>query len=349
MAQFSIPKVVFEEFTGAWCQYCADGAYRAEVMNGSFEDALMIAVHNGDDMEISDGTELANFYSPSYPQALFNRGGALVSRGTWSSTMSSMLQGASSLTVSFDSLTYDPQTRLVNATVRAMFTGPETGDMRFNLVVTEDHVTGTGAGYNQVNSDNTTPGHPYQGAGNPIVGFHHMHVARAYLDSAWGAAGIIPVNANFGTVATRSYSYTLPANFDETEITFVAFVGNYDGIGLGDRRILNGEEFHLSTLTVGRTEVNAATPMLEILGNPLHDRSKVAFTTEEAGNFRLEVLNMLGQPVAVLGEGFTDKGVHTLNWDGTNAAHMPVDNGIYLVRLLTQGGQSQSQRILVAR
>jgi hypothetical protein len=70
MAQFSIQKVVFEEFTGAWCQYCADGAYRAEVMDGNFPDALMIAVHVGDAMDIPEGADtLNNYYAPAFPQA----------------------------------------------------------------------------------------------------------------------------------------------------------------------------------------------------------------------------------------------------------------------------------------
>jgi Outer membrane protein Omp28 len=348
MAQFSIQKVVFEEFTGAWCQYCADGSYRAEQMDASFADALMIAVHNGDDMEIAAGTDLASYYSPSYPQAQFNRGGALVSRGTWSSTMSGDLQGASVVTVSFDSVGYDLQTRQLTATVRAMYTGPATGDMRLNLVIVEDNVTGTGPGYNQSNADNTTPGHPYQGAGNPIVGFAHRHVAREYMDGAWGNAGLIPTTANFGTVVTQTYNYTIPANFNEANIELVAFVGRYDGAAPGDRRILNGEEFFLEPLVVGAPSMIADEARMDILGNPLTERSKIVFSTQEAGNVRLEVLNMLGQQVAVLGDGFADKGIHTLYWDGTNSAHMPVDNGMYLVRMIAEHGQGISKRVLVA-
>jgi hypothetical protein len=349
MAQFSIQKVVFEEFTGAWCQYCADGAYRAEVMDGNFPDALMIAVHVGDAMDIPEGADtLNNYYAPAFPQALFNRSGALVSRGSWGSTMSSSLQGASVVTVSFDSVAYDAQNRTVTAVVRALFTGPETGDLRLSLAVTEDEVTGTGSGYNQVNADNSTPGHPYQGAGNPILGFVHKHVVRDYLGGTWGLGGIIPGTVNLGTAATHTFTYTIPANFDESKIELVAFVSKIEGTGVNDRTILNGEEFDLSSLVVGRPEMTAATSMIEILGNPLQERSKIIFTTEEAGNFKLEVLNMLGQQVAVLGEGFTDKGIHTLYWHGTNSANVPVDNGMYLVRLVTESGKSQSKRVLVA-
>lgn len=349
LAQFSIKKVVFEEFTGAWCQYCADGSYRAELMDSAYEYALMVSVHDGDAMEIAAGAELAAFYSPAYPQALFNRGGALVSRGSWNSTMSSQLQGAAGVTVSFDNVTYNAQSRLVTAEVRAVFTAAASGDMRLNLIVVEDDVTGTGAGYNQVNYDNNTPGHPYQGAGNPIVGFHHRHVAREYLDGAWGLPGLIPNTANFGTTVVDTFTYTIPANFDEEMIELIAYVGRHDGSGLGDRQIMNGDEFFLSTLIVAGMEGMSSTqPSMEILGNPLTERSKIVFTTQEAGLARVEVLNLLGQHIVTLGEGFADKGIHTLYWNGTNAAGIPVDNGMYLVRMVAESGQTLSKRILVA-
>ena len=348
-AQFSIPKTIFEEFTGAWCQYCADGAYRAEQIDANYPDAIMMGVHVGDAMEIVAGDSLSTYYAPAFPQALFDRSGTLVSRGTWASTMSSSQQGARLVTVSFDSVSYDVNTRTVTAVVRALFTGLASGDMRMNLAITESEVTGTGSGYNQVNADNATPGHPYQGAGNPIVGFVHRHVVRDYVAGTWGLGGVIPGSVSLGTAATHTFSYVIPANFDDTKISLVAIVSRFDGTGLTDRKILNGEEFDLSPLIVGRPAITAATPMLEILGNPLRDRSKVVFTTEEAGNFRVEVLNVVGQQVAILGEGFTDKGVHTLYWNGTTGANLPVDNGMYMVRLVTDSGKTQSKRVLVAR
>lgn len=346
-AQFSIQKVVFEEFTGAWCQYCADGAYRAEQLDANYPDALMIAVHDGDAMEVTSGSDMAAFYGPAYPQALFNRSGALVSRGSWSSTMGTALQGAGSVTVSFDSVGYNQQTRQLTATVRAMFTGPESGDLRINLALTEAEVTGTGSGYNQANADNNTPGHPYQGAGNPILGFVHKHVLRDYLGGAWGVSGIIPSSVNFGAAFTHTFTTTLPAGWDDHEIGLVAFVSKY-GPGTNDREILNGEEFELGSLVVGREEMTAHSNVLEVIGNPVHDLSKVVFSTEVAGNYSLEVVNMLGQKVAMIGQGFFGEGLHTLTWDGTNAGNA-LENGIYLIRLMSEDGQVNTKRVMLAK
>lgn len=347
-AQFSIKKVVFEEFTGAWCQYCADGSYRAQVMDSIYTDALMISVHNGDAMEITAGTDLATFYGPAYPQALFDRGGALISRGSWNSSMATGLQGAGLVTVAFDNVTYDDQTRVITADVSAQFTGNATGDLRINMVVVEDNVTGTGSGYNQVNYDNNTPGHPYQGAGNPIVGFHHRHVAREYVEGPWGLAGVIDSTVHLGSYFTHTFTYTLPANFEASEISLVAYVGRYDGQNVGDRQILNGEEFFLAPLVVGTPSMTSDESRIEVVGNPLTDRSKIVFANAEAGNVRVEVINMLGQHIATLGEAYATKGIHTLYWDGRNAAGAPVDNGIYLIRMVEENGHSLSTRIMVA-
>ena len=177
----------------------------------------------------------------------------------------------------------------------------------------------------------------------------HHHVAREYVEGTWGLAGVIPASVNLGTAATHTFTYTLPGNFDETKIDLVAMVSRFDGTGLADRRILNGEEFALSVLTVSRPEVNAMTPIIEVIGNPLTDRSKIMFSTETAGMFKLEVLDLAGHQIAVLSEGFTDKGIHTQYWNGMNGSNVPVGNGIYLVRLVQESGKSQSKRILVAR
>lgn len=348
-AQFSIQKVVMEEFTGAWCQYCADGSYRAQQVEANYPDAMVVAIHDGDAMEVTIGADMASFYSPAYPQALINRSGALVSRGSWNSTVGTALQGAAAVTVSFDSVSYNATTREFVADVKAMFTGPETGDLRLNLMVVEDHLTGSGSGWNQVNADNGTPGHPYFQAGNPIIGFDHRHVMRTMLDGAWGVPGVIPSSVNFGTTATRRYTFTLPAGWKAWDVSLVAVVQKY-GLGVNDREIINGEEFHLNNLVVGTIDqLDHSKPYMTVSPNPVTSMSKITYTLQAAGQVRLEVLNTLGQHVATLGEGIMNEGVHTINWDGRTGNGSPAENGIYIVRLVTENGQSCMTKVMLAR
>ncbi|MFT5779579.1 MAG: hypothetical protein ACI837_002538 [Crocinitomicaceae bacterium] len=69
-------------------------------------------------------------------------------------------------------------------------------------MIVEKEVTVTGTGYDQTNFDNMTPGHPYEGAGSPIVGFVHKNVLRKYLGGPWWTAGQIPASVSFGTEAS---------------------------------------------------------------------------------------------------------------------------------------------------
>lgn len=349
-AQFSIQKAVLEEFTGAWCQYCPDGAVIAEQIDQNQANAIVYAVHSGDAMEVADGTDMANFYNPAFPEALINRAGALYSRGQWNSTVQGELTGAGVVTVSLDSVEYNTTTRELGVTVKAMYTGPATGDMRLNLVLFEDHITGTGSGYNQVNAYNSVPGHTYYGAGNPIVGFDHRHVLQKMLAGPWGDAGIIPTTANFGTTASKRYTFTIPANWKDYDVSIAGLVQRYDGTGIGDREILNAEEFHLAPLIVGNNQmVSGLVPTMEVSPNPTNGVTKVAFNIVAAGMIRMEVLNTLGQHVATMGEGYMNEGMHTLAWNGADASGTPVKNGVYLIRLVTENGQSATCRVMMAR
>lgn len=344
-AQFSLQRVLLEEFTGTWCPYCADGSYRMDQLLNSNQSATAVAYHVGDVMEQSEGSTLDAFYGPSYPNAVINRDGALYNRGQWMGVANTMSQSASIVGISFDSIGYDPSTRTVTAIATAMFTGVGSGDYRLNMLITEDHVTG-GSQYNQANSDNGTVGHPYYQAGNPIVGFDHRHVFRGATDGAWGLAGQIPTSVNFGTSVTHTFTYVIPAGYDENEIHLVAVVQEY-GPNATDRKVLNSEEGVLPEV-VGLEEIDGDVALMEIAPNPMDAETRVLFTLQESGNARIEVLNVAGQQVALLGEGHLNQGAHSMVWNGRNRAGSMVESGIYLVRLVTESGYSISKRVLVA-
>lgn len=344
-AQFSIPEVLLEEFTGTWCPYCADGSYRMDQVLANNQSASAVAYHVGDVMEVQVASDMDAFYGPSYPNALINRDGALYSRGQWMGVANTAAQGASIAGIAFDSVGYDPATRTITAVATAMFTGVGSGDFRMNMLVTEDHVTG-GSAYNQANSDNGTAGHPYQGAGNPIPGFVHRHVFRGATDGAWGLAGLIPANVNFGTSATHTFTYQIPPGFDENEIHIVAVVQEY-GPTASDRVLLNSVEAPLPQV-VGLEEINGDIAMMEIGPNPTDGETRVYFTVQESGNVRVEVLNLAGQQVRVLGEGHLNQGAHSMLWNGADNSGIAVESGIYLVRLVSESGYSISKRVMVA-
>ena len=348
-AQFSVQRVVLEKFTGTWCGYCADGAYRVEQLEAVNPNVMVIAWHGGDinePMMNPDGAEVINYYATGFPQGMINRDGGLYSRTQWVGACNTASQGAGVITVSIDSLTYDPLSREIFVRVSGQFTGPESGDLRFNVVVTERNVSG-GSAYSQTNYDNTTAGHPYQGAGSPIAGFVHQNVGRAALGGPWGTSGVIPASVNFGNAFTHDYTYTLPDSYDENEINLIALVSKY-GATANDRKILNGEEAALP-LAVGTPEgLHSKSNLMDIAPNPISDFTQIAFSLVKSGAVRLEILDVQGRVVDVVAEGYMAKGIHTQVWDGADAQGAPVENGVYLARLVTETGQSVTRRLMVA-
>lgn len=348
-AQFSIQKVIVEEFTGAWCGYCPEGADILDQILTNNQNAIGVSIHNGDAMTFPDGDAVAAFYNDGYPSAVVNRETGGLSRNVWASNVNSATQGAGNVTVSFDSLDWNPATREVYVRIKAQFTGPDNGDIRFNCFITEDHVTGSGSGYDQANYFNGTPGHNYYQAGNPIIGFDHRHVLRAMLGGPWGTAGIIPNTVvAFSTVETHSYTYTLPPQYDENNIHLVALVQKFEGNGQTERPILNGEEMPLITATAVEDGINGA-PFMEIFPNPASQRATIAFSLEESSNLKMEVLDAMGRQVLTLASGYMVNGAHTLYWDGRDATGQPVANGVYMIRLATERGQSTTKRLMLLR
>lgn len=321
-AQFSIQKCLVEVHTGAWNQYAPDGTLYLDTVANTNANVIPVNIHNGDGMSTTEGDNVSTFYAPAYPQATLNRLTAPVNRAVWVSTANSILAGAASVTVSFDSVLYDEVTRQVDVYLKATFTGPVNGDIRFNCIVVEDSVTGTGSSYNQVNAYNSVAGHPYFGAGNPIVGFVHRHVAREYLGAAFGTSGIIPASVNFGSEVTHHYSYTLPVGYDENKISLVGIVSKFDGAAIGDRFILNAESIDLPVVynNAGiesyENEVivypNPVSTSFKILNNDFNEGDKITIINSEGKCVHMVVVSTQSNELMI------------------NIEHLPV--GVYFVQ-----------------
>jgi hypothetical protein len=63
--------------------------------------------------------------------------------------------------------------------------------------------------------------------------------------------------------------------------------------------------------------------------NPFKNLSSVKVKLAEDANLKLEVINQVGQTVRCIDEGFTKKGVHTLQIDGRN-----LKPGMYIYKVI---------------
>jgi hypothetical protein len=91
-----------------------------------------------------------------------------------------------------------------------------------------------------------------------------------------------------------------------------------------------------------RFALHPATP------NPFNPGTTIAYELERATSVRLQIVNLLGQPVRVLVDGERLAGYHVAVWDGTDDRGRAVGGGVYFHRL-TAGSYSATGKMTLAR
>lgn len=235
---------VLEVHTGSWCQFCPDGTVRMEEVAATVPNAIVVTVHYNDDMAIPDGETVSSAYIGGYPGGTVDRfkfddqSDVEVNRGIWLSKATERAASVVPVEVSIPMIAYDQATRTLEVEVQAEFLASVDGDLRLNCWVVEDTVVGSGSGFDQMNFYNTQAGHPFFGAGNPIIGFEHDRVVRSMLGGPWGTSGVIPGVVAAGESYSTTYSYVIPVDQDLQRMTVVGIVGFY-ATDTHQRHILN--------------------------------------------------------------------------------------------------------------
>ena len=79
--------------------------------------------------------------------------------------------------------------------------------------------------------------------------------------------------------------------------------------------------------------------------NPFNSRTLIPYRLATPGAVRLEIYNLLGQPLRTLVDQYQDAGFYKVRWDARDRRGALVSAGMYLVRLHYPGGV-QTQRLL---
>ena len=80
--------------------------------------------------------------------------------------------------------------------------------------------------------------------------------------------------------------------------------------------------------------------------NPFNPSTIIPYQLPTSAHVRLEVFNLLGQRLATLVDAEQAAGIHTAQWDATDAAGRAVGAGVYIYRL-SSGGQTESRRMVL--
>lgn len=229
-------RMVVEEGTGTWCQYCVWGIVGMETMKEKFPDNFIgIAIHSGDAMDCSDSYGLE---FTSYPSAYFNR---IENSSPTGGTMESYLKNQSGLItdamVKLNSATYseDYMQMTVSAYTRFGFDASGT-DYRLAYVITENNV-GPYLQNNVYAGGEMGEMGGFENKPSPVEVIY-SDVARGIFPSNTGAEGSVPSSITACTNYTYDYTFSMPKgieNYDNLEITVLLYNAKTGEIVNADR------------------------------------------------------------------------------------------------------------------
>jgi|SRR5690554_3044560 len=224
-------KVVLEEFTGIYCQYCPQGhAIAQSIKNNNPGNVFLINIHQGGfavpeigdpDYRTSFGNAIANQTGlTGYPAGTVNRhvfaglqqgavGTTAMSRGNWTNAASQILAQSSYVNVATEA-TIDVQTREITVLVEVYYTGNSPlSTNKLNVALLQNNTTGI-----QYNTTGSVPN------------YNHMHRLVHLITGQWGTD---ITSTSTGSFHSETFTYTIPEHFNNIpallgELEIVAFV-----------------------------------------------------------------------------------------------------------------------------
>jgi len=337
--------VVGEEATGTWCQWCPRGAVFMDLFKTKYDQYWAgIAVHNGDPITNVDYDAGMAGLIGGYPSAVVDRL-ADVDPSAMSPDFFTRLQTAPVATI-VNGATWDATTRVLNVSVTSNFAMNANSNYKAACVLTEDEVTGTGAGYNQSNA--------YAGGNNGVMGgfetlsnpvpastMVYNHVARAIAPSYTGMPNSYPATVNTGDSYTMNVSFTLPADWDETKISIIGMIidptGKIDNAGRATiaEAVTNG---YVAGISDNPTICYSGG--MSVYPNPASTAATVSLYIGQASNVTMKLLDFAGKVVSEKEYGSV-QGNFQVNVNTSN-----LKAGVYFVEL-TADGQKTSKKLIV--
>ncbi len=359
-SQTAIKRPLVEEYTGAWCSSCGFGNVYFEHLAANYPNAIPVAIHSGDVMQNVSIVSYMTDYFDALPTFLYDRVDfptnpeivPAVSAYPWPTGLDTLdhyldyiYNQTPIATVGIDQV-YNSTTREITATITANFIEDATGDFRLNCFVLEDSVTG-GSDYDQSNSNfsgwTNGPSFLQSLINSPavITGYHHNHVVREMLGTPSGALASIPTSVSNGSSYSKTFTYTLPVDYDENQISLVGVIQRYGSSVENDRNVVNANSQHLEVQTNSLTNIENSILDLSVYPNPIDESSKIEFYVKKSGTISCALYNSLGEEVAIIFQNHLTQGEYRINLN-----QFGLSGGIYYLKFC-QSQSTQTEKICV--
>ena len=235
-------KVLAEELTGVRCPNCPDGTATLVSLSDQLGDNLVVvSIHAAPgydtpfpeshyDFRTADGTTLANYIGTAsfFPTASINRSlvppetEPFLPRSIWSGIISEQLAQQPVVGL-FMNTEFNADSRQLNVEVTIAPEATLSGEHRLTVLITQDSIV------------------DYQKKGlEKLPDYYHRHVLREVLSQPTG--DVLEEALSAASAVTKTYSFSLPADWEEKHCSVVAFV--HHGTS-PDKEVLQVEEVHV--------------------------------------------------------------------------------------------------------
>jgi len=333
LSQASTKKVIIEEGTGTWCGWCPRGAVAMEQMIQNHpNDFIGIAVHNGDPMAITEydgGMNLGGYPGCNVDRALLDQN---VSAGVFENYYQQRIGLAVPAGLSMTVTGTTNKTINVNATFRTVFAS---ANYRLGVIIVEDNVTGTAAGYNQTNyyagGANGAMG-GFESLANPVPAANMVydHVGRALLGGYSGQTNSVPATITDGQTVNYTFTYAVPTTSNSANMSAVVVL-----IDNGTGEIINAEKQSISGANVNEMETIA----FNVYPNPASDLVNISFEGQNT-DYSILLMDIQGRVISSR-EIANASGKQVVSFSTENVA-----KGSYIVTV-TSNGATTTKNVVI--
>lgn len=364
-------RMLFEEGTGAWCGFCVRGIVFMDSLWKLYpDDVSIVSIHdslNGPDAMANNNTTTAQYDKyitasiSGYPSMVIDRSyvddpsGALTDYSSDHNNFGFVNMGITATTTGGN----------VNATVKVEPALNMSGDYRLALVVEEDKVTGTSAGYQQ---------HDYYGIGGsynstPMVctdyDFNTLpsvipagtvkfpFVARYtvpndFVATPGGVVGSLPSTMTVGNIYTYTFSpVPISSSWNASNLRMVAMIIDNNSTSASYLQVLNSVNTSSSAWSYINDRVANVNEQsidgMNVFPNPAAGDAHVQFELKNPANVHFSVYDAMGREVFSAPAEQMNAGKQQINFSTANFA-----TGLYNLVIRTESGQI-SQRLSVTR
>jgi thiol-disulfide isomerase/thioredoxin len=201
--------VLVEDYTGTWCGYCTRVSFAIEELKKQTEDAVVIAIHQGDPMQFPlESTLRSHFGVTGFPTAFVDR------KARWAppepSSLDQVLGKLSNKAYAALAMESSIDGDMLTINVKLKM-GYNYSSLKLGLYIVEDKLI-----YDQRNWTSY-----YQG--DPIVDYEHNDVLRKNITGLLGDQ--IPTDQlGHDKEFEKEFQYVIPSEFNKDNIRMIAFV-----------------------------------------------------------------------------------------------------------------------------